>query len=65
MKLFRFKNFVRTCAFAISLLLSISSAKATVDIENGTWTKGWSYCQKDNSAALPDWLPGFGNARNM
>ena len=67
MKLFRFKNFVRTCAFAIALLLSISSAKAAVDIENGTWTKGWSYCQKDNNAALPDWCDGFrfGNARNM
>ncbi len=67
MKLFRFKNFVRTCAFAIALLLSISSAKAAVDIENGTWTKGWSYCQKGNGngPTLPDWLPGFGNARNM
>ena len=30
MKLFRFKNFVRTCAFAIALLLSISSVKAAV-----------------------------------
>ena len=66
MKLFRFKNFVRTCAFAIALLLSISSAKAQVNIETlSNWTKGWSYCQADNSAALPDWLPGFGNARNM
>lgn len=66
MKLFRFKNFVRTCAFAIALLLSISSAKAAVvDIENGTWTKGWSYCQADNSAALPDWLTGFNKAKNI
>lgn len=68
MKLFRFKNFVRTCAFAIALLLSISSAKAQVNIETlSNWTKGWSYCQKDNNAALPDWCDGFrfGNARNM
>lgn len=67
MKLFRFKNFVRTCAFAIALLLSISSAKAQVNIETlSNWTKGWSYCQADNSAALPDWLSaGFDNAKNI
>ena len=66
MKLFRFKNFVRTCAFAIALLLSISSAKAAVDIETlSNWTKGWSYCQADNGAALPDWLTGFDKAKNM
>ncbi len=66
MKLFRFKNFVRTCAFAIALLLSISSAKAQVNIETlSNWTKGWSYCQKDNNAALPDWLTGFDKAKNM
>lgn len=67
MKLFRFKNFVRTCAFAIVALLAIAPAKAAaVDIETqANWTKGWSYCQKDNNAALPDWLPGFDKARNM
>ena len=66
MKLFRFKNFVRTCAFAIALLLSISSAKAAVDIETlSNWKKGWSYCQAYNSAALPDWLTGFDKAKNM
>ena len=70
MKLFRFKNFVRTCAFAIALLLSISSAKAQVNIETlSNWTKGWSYCQAaqaDKNAALPDWLAaGFDKAKNM
>ena len=67
MKLFRFKNFVRTFAFAIALLLSISSAKAQVNIETlSNWTKGWSYCQADNSTALPDWLSaGFDNAKNI
>ena len=63
MKLFRFKNFVRTCAFAIALLLSISSAKAAVDIENGTWTKGWSYSEKSNSGNFA-WLK-FADSRNM
>ena len=67
MKLFRFKNFVRTCAFAIALLLSISSAKAQVNIETlSNWTQGWSYCQAaqaDKNVALPDWLSaGFDNA---
>ena len=68
MKLFRFKNFVRTSAFAIALLLSISSAKAAVDIETlSNWKKGWSYCQKGNGngPTLPDWLPGFDKAKNM
>ena len=67
MKLFRFKNFVRTCAFAIALLLSISSAKAQVNIETlSNWTKGWSYCQADKNVALPDWLAaGFDKAKNM
>lgn len=68
MKLFRFKNFVRTCAFAIALLLSISSAKAQVNIETlSNWEKGWSYCQKGNGngPTLPDWLPGFDKAKNM
>ena len=70
MKLFRFKNFVRTCAFAIALLLSISSAKAQVNIETlSNWTKGWSYCQAaqaDKNVALPDWLAaGFDNAKNI
>lgn len=66
MKLFRLKNFVRTCTFAIALLLSISSAKAQVNIETlSNWTKGWSYCQADNNAALPDWLTGFDKAKNM
>ena len=70
MKLFRFKNFVRTCAFAIALLLSISSAKAQVNIETlSNWTQGWSYCQAaqaDKNVALPDWLAaGFDNAKNI
>lgn len=68
MKLFRFKNFVRTCAFAIALLLSISSAKAQVNIETlSNWEKGWSYCQKGNGngPTLPDWLTGFDKAKNM
>ena len=68
MKLFRFKNFVRTCAFAIALLLSISSAKAQVNIETlSNWEKGWSYCQKGNGngPTLPDWFPGFDKAKNM
>ncbi|MGM9870092.1 MAG: family 10 glycosylhydrolase [Sodaliphilus sp.] len=67
MKLFRLKNFVRTCSFAIVALLATSPAKATVadSIETkANWTKGWSYSQADG-ATLPDWLPGFDYAKNM
>ena len=48
MKLFRFKNFVRTCAFAILALLASAPAKAQLDFgtDGGPWTKGWSYSQK-------------------
>lgn len=66
MKLFRFKNFVRTCAFAIVALLAIAPAKAQLDFgtDGGPWTKGWSYSQKSNSGGF-NWLSSFENSRKM
>lgn len=76
MKLFRLKNFVRTCAFAIVALLTFSASKALaqdvvpVNIEpaaDGTsaWTKGWTYSQSSNPNNF-SWLNGdFTRARTL
>lgn len=68
MKLFRLKNFVRTCAFAIIASLAIAPAKAQLDFgtDGGPWTKGWSYSQKSNSGNF-SWSDNYNytDSRNM
>ena len=68
MKLFRFKNFVRTCAFAILALLASAPAKAQLDFgtDGGPWTKGWSYSQMSNSGNF-SWSDNYNytDSRNM